>query len=49
MVRAGTAFVLGSVVMVAGLGGGYKSEAMSPYAYEDGHPKQKYEFKEVKR
>jgi hypothetical protein len=49
MVRAGAAFVLGPVLLVTVIGGGCKTEPMDPYVYAEGHPKQKYEFKEVKR
>jgi outer membrane protein assembly factor BamE (lipoprotein component of BamABCDE complex) len=43
------ALALGAVA-AAGPGlGGCKTESMDPYVYADGHPKQKYEFKEVKR
>ena len=43
------ALVLGAAVAILPGLGGCKTESMSGYAYEDGHPKQKYELKEVKK
>ena len=43
------ALVLGTVVAVGPGLAGCKTESMSAYAYEDGHPKQKYAFNEVKK
>jgi outer membrane protein assembly factor BamE (lipoprotein component of BamABCDE complex) len=43
------ALVLGTVVAVGPGLGGCKTESMSAYAYDDGHPNQKYAFNEVKK
>ena len=47
--RVTRALVLGTVVAILPGLGGCKTESMDPYVYAEGHPKQKYEFKEVKR
>ena len=47
--RVTRAIVLGTVVAVGSGLGGCKTESMSAYAYEDGHPNQKYPFNEVKK
>ncbi len=47
--RVRRVLVLGTVAVVLAVAAGCKTESMSPYVYEGGHPKQKYEFKEVKR
>ena len=43
------ALVLGAVAAVGSGVGGCKTESMSTYAYEGGHPNQKYAFAEVKK
>jgi outer membrane protein assembly factor BamE (lipoprotein component of BamABCDE complex) len=43
------ALVLGTVGAVGPGLGGCKTESVSAYAYEDGHPNQKYAFNEVKK
>ncbi len=43
------ALVLGAALAVGPGLGGCKTESMSAYAYDDGHPNQKYAFKEVKK
>ncbi len=43
------ALVLGAALAVGPGLGGCKTESMSPYAYDDGHPNQKYAFSEVKK
>jgi hypothetical protein len=43
------ALLLGTVVAVGPALGGCKTESMNAYAYEDGHPNQKYAFSEVKK